>query len=387
MNRRIKGQYKWLALCLTAIIVFMNACTNGNALSSQNEVVTIDSLDITYPLPSGDDILPMSEYNANGQKLSTIEDLKAMISPEDISIVQQGNYTVAVCMHEYYTQWSKVLINGLRDTLEKFNISLLAVTDGQMDTNRMISNLESLAALKPDVIVVYNLSTNVLTPAVKDVIDKGIKVQFIGEPTLGLQYGKDYGAIVMPDDYQMGYVSAEFLAQRIGGKGEIALLQYEAINNNEEVERRRGYMDALKNYPDIQIAVTELISNNEDAAKKTELILEAHPNIKGIWASWDQPAMAAATIIQNKGKEIYVTGPDIGKESAYSLSSDGLFVGTGSQQPYLQGVAEALNIVVSLSGKTPPQYVQTPAVKVTKENLSSVWEVIYHEEFKAEPAD
>jgi ribose transport system substrate-binding protein len=101
--------------------------------------------------------------------------------------------------------------------------------------------------------------------------------------------------------------------------------------------------------------------------------------LKAIWCTWDQPAMAAASVIQNMGRKIYVSGPDIEEESAYSIASNGLFVGTGSQQPYLQGVAQGLNIVLVLSGKTPPRYVQTPVLKVTRENLPSVWKVIFHE--------
>jgi ABC-type sugar transport system substrate-binding protein len=92
--------------------------------------------------------------------------------------------------------------------------------------------------------------------------------------------------------------------------------------------------------------------------------------------------MAAVAVVQNMGKKIFVSGADIGRESAASLASGGMFIGAATQEPYMQGVAQALNLVLRFAGKTPPRIVQTPAIKVTEQNLSRVWKVVFHEAYE-----
>jgi ribose transport system substrate-binding protein len=361
------------------MIFFLTSGCQG-IVNPNNEAInegTIDSLNIEYPLPDAADILPMTEKNSDGEAFATIDDLKQMITPEDIKNVRKGKFTVAVCMHENYTQWAHVLNKGISDTLEKFNIKVLAVSDGNMDVSKMAFDMKSLSALEPDVMVVYTLSRERLSVPVQEVLDKGIKVQFFNIETKDIKYPDDYGAIINPDNFQMGYYSAKALVEKIGASGKIALLIYNTSLDQDE--RTIGCLTALKEYPEIEIVETVDITDNQDAAKRTEKILKDHLDIYAIWASWDQPAMAAASVAENMGKSIYVTGPDIGKESAYSLASGGAFVETASQIPYLQGIAMALNIVVELSGKTPPKYVQTPVVRVTKENLPETWALIFQE--------
>lgn len=90
--------------------------------------------------------------------------------------------------------------------------------------------------------------------------------------------------------------------------------------------------------------------------------------------------MAAAGVIKNMGKKTVVTTVDLGPDSAYSIASGGLLIGTGSQHPYDQGVAETLIGLAAILGKPTPAYVAVPGEKVTRKSMERSWKRVFRTE-------
>ena len=149
-------------------------------------------------------------------------------------------------------------------------------------------------------------------------------------------------------------------------------------------QRSQAARETLKKYSGIQIVAEESVENPEEAANKTESLLIAHPDIDGIWAVWDGAGMAAAAVIKNMGRKTVVTTVDLSRDSAYSIASGGLLIGTGTQHPYDQGVAETMVGLAALLGKTLPPYILVPGEKVTRKSMQRSWYRVFRDEIPLE---
>ena len=115
-----------------------------------------------------------------------------------------------------------------------------------------------------------------------------------------------------------------------------------------------------------------------------DAILTKHPDIKGIFATWDIPSEGVVSALQAARRtDVIVTTIDLGDNVAKIIAENGPVKGLGAQRPYDQGVAEAILIGYALLGKAAPAYVALPALKVTHKNVLKAYEEVYH---KAPPA-
>ena len=63
---------------------------------------------------------------------------------------------------------------------------------------------------------------------------------------------RKYTAFIGADNYEAGHEIGYFIGQQLEGKGNIAeICGLQA--SSPAIERNRGFMDALKNYPDIKV--------------------------------------------------------------------------------------------------------------------------------------
>jgi len=53
------------------------------------------------------------------------------------------------------------------------------------------------------------------------------------------------------DNYEYGRVHAQTIAEAIGEEGKILI--HHNVGQNSQEERARGFMDEIKNYPDIEV--------------------------------------------------------------------------------------------------------------------------------------
>src|SRR5258707_12871537 len=84
--------------------------------------------------------------------------------------------------------------------------------------------------------------------------------------------------------------------------------------------------------------------------------LTANPDVKGVFAVWDQPALDTLTSMRAQGIDLPVTTVDLGLQSAIEIAKGGPLKATGSQRPHDQGVAEAMAMMNALIGKETPAW-------------------------------
>lgn len=324
-------------------------------------------------------VMPLKGIGPNGEKPVGVEAVLDLLSPEDKDEIRKAGYTAAICLHTTASDWSLLQISGIKAVLEEFNIELIATTDAEMSVEKQISDYESVIGLDPDLMIVFILDAEASAPVLKQAVNKGIKLSFIDAVPAGFRHPQDYAGMGTADNYANGQASAEVLVDYLGGKGQVAVIQYISSLFHTD-QRTEAAIDVFNANPGIEIVATQSVSGAESAATVVENILISNPEIDGIWTVWDAPGMAAVGVIENLGKDVKVVTVDLSEDTAYSIASGGAMLATGAQHPYDQGVAEAMIGVAALAGKETPPYVLVPGEKVTRESMRKSWKRVFKTE-------
>lgn len=182
-----------------------------------------------------------------------------------------------------------------------------------------------------------------------------------------------YVSYVATDNVLGGVMAAERLAERLGGKGKVAILGLKAGSVSTD-ERERGFQDTIKQkFPGIQIVAFQYgESSRTISIDRATDILTAHPDLNGFFASNEPSTVGAAQAIKQKGAagKIILAGFDSSPNLIEDLNAgvvDSLII----QNPYRMGYDGVKTLVDKLNGKTPERRIDTGVKLVTKENVNS----------------
>ena len=150
---------------------------------------------------------------------STIE-----LTDDQIAQIKEGGYTAAICLHYGGNDWSTSQQKGLEDTFGELGIEIVAVTDANFSAETQVSNIETVMAKKPDILVSIPTDATATADAYKQAAAAGIKIVFMDQRADGLEAGKDYVSVVSADNYGNGYASGTVLGDALGGKGKVAMV-------------------------------------------------------------------------------------------------------------------------------------------------------------------
>ena len=148
------------------------------------------------------------------------------------------------------------------------------------DVSKQIADVRDLISMGVDVICITAASPKALAPVCEEAEKAGVKVISFNE----VIDSDKLTCILNQDEYQRGYEAGKWLAEAIGGKGNIVCINGIAGTANDE-QRSTGCEDALKDYPDIKI-LTEVYADWDYATAKAAMqdIMAAYSCIDGIFA-------------------------------------------------------------------------------------------------------
>jgi ribose transport system substrate-binding protein len=318
--------------------------------------------------------------DAQGQKAAPISEVS--LTPAELAKIKSMNATAAIVMHYGGNDWSRAQVEALKAQFAIMGIKVIAVTDAGFKSEKQVSDIETVLAQKPSIIVSPPVDVAATASAFKAAADRGVKIVFMNFAPNGMVAGKDYVSVVSADEYGNGVASAHLMAQALGGKGEVGLV-FHAADFNVTRQRYKAVKATLaSDYPDIKVVAEQGIGGPDfsgDADKVASAMLTEHPRIKGIWAVWDVPAEGVISAARTAGRDdLVITTIDLGENVAIDMASGGFVKGVGAQRVYDQGRTEALLAGYGLLGKKAPPYVASPALPVTKSNLLSAWQTVYH---------
>jgi len=245
------------------------------------------------------------------------------------------------------------------------------VIDTQNDVAAVISRIQDMVTQKVDAIVI-NVDPAQVTAGLQAAKDAKI-------PVIGMDAGVDPLLVtnVTSNGYAMAAETSSYVADRIGGKGNVVMFVFDAF---PPVQVRGVVAGAVfGNYPDIKILdkVTPDVSDGgiADSRAKMEAILAANPtpgSISAVWAAWDQPALGALQAIQAAGRDkegIVITGIDANPQARDEIAKGGNFEASVAQDFKGIGSTAADTVARVLAGETIKQHViYVPTKLITSAN-------------------
>ena len=175
------------------------------------------------------------------------------------------------------------------------------------DTPKQIADIEWFIEQKVDVLVVSPNESEACTPVIEKAYQQGIPVILVDRKIAT----ESYTAYVGANNYQIGKEAGHYAIGILKGKGNIAEVRG-TKGSTSDAERHKGFVDALKNAPEVQI-VAETWGNFLQADAKTQMqqLFQEHPYIDLVFAMNDP--MAAGTheaAMQFNGKIPFIIGVD-----------------------------------------------------------------------------
>ena len=304
------------------------------------------------------------------------------LTPDEIAKVKNMKARAAIVMHYSGNDWSQAQIAGLRSELGNLGVEVITVTDAGFKPEKQVSDIETVLAQKPNVIVSIPTDPTSTANAYKSAASKGVKLVFMDNVPTGMKPGQDYVSVVSADNSGNGEASALLMAQALKQKGQIGLV-YHAADFFVTRQRYDAFKRTVAGYPDIKILAEQGIGGPDfagDAERAASAMLTAHPRLNAIWAVWDVPAEGVISAARTAGRDesFVITTCDLGQNVAIDMAQGGFVKGLGAQRPFDQGVTEARLTAYGLLGKEAPAYVALPALPVTKSNLLEAWKQVYH---------
>ena len=318
--------------------------------------------------PNGEKPTPASEVSLSAQELQQIKDKHA---------------TAAIVLHYGGNDWSNAQVNGLRNALGRMGIRVIAVTDANFKPEKQVSDIETVLAKKPDVIISIPTDPVATADAYRKAARQGVELVFMDNVPKGFTPGKDYVSVVSADNYGNGVASAHLMAEQLEGKGKIGIVFHEA-DFFVTKQRYEAFKKTIADeYPDIEVVAEQGIAGPDfagDAEKVASAMLTRHADLDAIWAVWDVPAEGVLAAARANGRnDLDVTTIDLGQNVAIDMAKGGPIKGLGAQRPFDQGVTEATLAGYGLLDKKAPPYVAVNALPVTRSNLESAWKTVYHQ--------
>ena len=293
-----------------------------------------------------------------------------------LALAAEPSYTIAVIpkgnTHEF---WKSIHAGAVKaeQELGAQGIKVNLFWKGPLredDRDQQIQVVENFTSRQVSGIVLAPLDSQALVAPVAIAAQAGVPTVVIDSE---LKSDKQL-SFIATDNFKGGQMAGEFLAEQLGGKGNIILLRYQVGSASTEA-REKGFLDALQKHPGLK-----LISSDRYAGVTRETAYQASQNllnrfereVNGVFCPNETVTIAMTNALRDIGRaagEVKIVGFDSGTQSVLDLTN-GDVQGLVVQDPVKMGYLGVVTLVRHLEGKPVERRIDTGVSLVTKDNMA-----------------
>ena len=239
----------------------------------------------------------------------------------------------------------------------------LVVTDSQDNPATEAKNIEDLIIKKVDALLINPTDSSAIAPSV-------FKANKAGIPVFTVDRSANSGEVVAhiaSDNVAGGILAGEFLVKKINAKGKVVELEGIA-GSSAAIDRGRGFNQVMSKNPGITVVAKQTANfNRAEGLRVFENILQAQPEIDGVFAHNDEMILGAIQAAQAAGRDkgIVFVGFDAVNDAVNAVKA-GQLEATVAQQPAVIGELGVKTAVDYLNGKSVQKNIPVPLSLVTK---------------------
>lgn len=277
----------------------------------------------------------------------------------------EDGITIGVSMLNLSNEFVASVAEGIEAKAGELGVKVI-INDGQKDPNKQIQQVETFIAQKVDAIIFNPVEAEASSPAVDKAKEAGIPIVNVNAVTVS-----EPDAFVGSRDQESAQIAIDFLAEKLGEKGNIVMM-HGHLGQSAELQRTEGAMEALKAYPELKLIAEQTAEWNRDKALSLmQNWLQAHQGqINGVFAQNDEMGLGALKALEDAGvkDEIVLVSVDAIADALQAVK-DGRQDATVFQNAEAQGGGAVETAVKIVKGEAFDKEVFVPFELVTQENV------------------
>ena len=267
-----------------------------------------------------------------------------------------GNGSIGFSVSTLNNPFFVTLSEGAEAKAEEEGADLIVVDAGD-DAAKQTSDIEDLISRNISVLIVNPVDSDAVAPAVQDAVAAGIKVISVDRVVNGV----DVDCAIASDNVEGARMATEYMVSLIGEGAKTAEIQGTS-GASATIDRGEGFHLVADEQLDVVSSQTANFSRSEGMTVM-ENILQAQPDLKGVFAHNDEMALGAVEAIGNR--DIVVVGFDA-TDDALAAIQQGRMAATVAQKPDLMGATAVETAIRLVNGETVEKEIPVEVELITK---------------------
>lgn len=350
----MKRKMKMLAMLLACTLLF--GC-GSNEIENKEETkepeptqeVTAEPTREAEESETEDEEKPEDGEQEKEIEIPNEEDLVADYTSVEGLELEKGSYIAVVAKNTELGYW-KAVKQGIDRAIEDLNQTLgyegedkiRCTFEGpktETGVDEQVNILDAVIAENPDVLCLAAIDMSSCEAQLEAAEENGIPVIILDS---GVNSSELVYSVCATDNYSAGAEAARKLCEKIGDKGEVAVLSHVQMGETSQ-ERVRGFEEEIENnHPEVEIVKVSYEPTKEGESaleEQMKAVLVLYPELKGYFATNEVMSVTALEVLKDyQDREIQFVGFDLGKIQAEAIRQ-GTEAGVITQNPYGMGYA------------------------------------------------
>jgi inositol transport system substrate-binding protein len=284
------------------------------------------------------------------------------------TVVAAAKLKMGVTIEDFNDVFMRYALDQLTDEAKKSNVDIISA-DGKRDPNEQIKQVENFITRGVDAILIHVIDQTIAPRITRLCLDAKVPlVYFNRKPEDSALAAGKVVAVASPEEVA-GSLEAEFVAKKLGGKGNVAILMG-SMGTAPQIGRTKGSKDVIAKYPGMKV-VREQTANfsRPDALTVVENWLASGEKIDAIIANNDEMAIGAVLVLEEKKikNKVVVTGVDATSDAMKFIADKRLDM-TVFQNGGAQGRGAVQTALKLINKQSVPVFTAIPFEPVTFEN-------------------
>jgi ribose transport system substrate-binding protein len=253
-------------------------------------------------------------------------------------------FVIGVSNTHIGNSWREEFVCSIKaEALASGLVSKVILANREAGPSEQIADLRTLISAGVNAIIINPSDRKALDGVIKQAAEKGIVVVAADQAVSAPE-----AYVVTSDAVGYGRVGADWLFKQLKGKGNI--VEMRGIDGTPgDADRKKGFDEAWKNYPDAKIAATTFMDwSNEKAAQQMAALLASGKQFDGVWTSGIDYTVIEAIKTAHKPYVPFVGADNAGfMKQLIDYKKDGLIGVAVSNSPAIgaAGLVVALDVL------------------------------------------